>query len=320
MRAATLTPRGAAGDKRPMARPVRRQHINLGGIDAVKHGAPWGGGDIYYELMEMGWRRFITLVTAVFFGVNLLYGGIYAVLPAGTIEHMTPGSIEEGFFFSVETIATVGYGNMAPATHLGHAVAVIEILTGLFLTAALTGLIFQRFARPRDSLIFSDKLVIARVGDRRLAMMRLAGTRARPLADVVASMALLEPVVLPTGRRYAQQVDLPLRNTRNAMMALAWTLVHIIDDASPLGKVIDGDEAIRITVTIRGLDTLLSNPSFGSKIYTRADIRIDEEFIDIFDNRDDGSIHLDLTQLHATRPATDPFAGGVLAGGPEVKG
>ena len=239
--------------------PRRHQHIDLGGLHAVKHGAPWGPGDVYYELMEMGWRRFIAVVAAVFVGVNLVYGGVYALLPAGAIDHMTPGSIEEGFFFSVETLATVGYGNMAPATHLGHIVAVAEILNGIFLTAALTGLIFQRFARPQESLIFSDKLVVVRIGDRRLAMVRLAGTRARPLADVVASMALLEQVVLPTGRRYAQQVDLPLRNTRNAMMALAWTLVHLIDESSPLAKVIDGADDIRITVTIRGLDTFFFN-------------------------------------------------------------
>ena len=295
--------------------PRRHQHIDLGGVHAVKHGAPWGPGDVYYELMEMGWRRFIAIVTAAFIGVNLLYGAIYALLPAGTIDHMVPGSIADGFFFSVETLATVGYGNMAPATHVGHVVAVIEILTGLFFTATLTGLIFQRFARPRESLMFSDKLVVAQVGDRRMAMMRLAGTRARPLADVVASMALFERVVLPTGRSYGRQVDLRLRNTRNAMMALAWTLVHVIDDDSPLAKVIDDPAAeLRITVTIRGLDTLLSNPSFGSKYYTRADILIDEEFVDIFDNRDDGSIHLDLTRLHATRTASDPFVGGVLVG------
>lgn len=295
--------------------PRRHQHIDLGGIRAVKHGAPWGSGDFYYELMEMGWRRFVVIVTAAFVSVNLMFGAVYALLPAGTIDHMAPASIADGFFFSVETLATVGYGNMAPATHVGHAVAVVEILTGLFFTATLTGLIFQRFARPRESLMFSDKLVVARIGDRRLAMMRLAGTRARPLADVVASMALFERVVLPTGRSYGRQVDLRLRNARNAMMALAWTLVHVIDDDSPLAKVIDDPAAeLRITVTIRGLDTLLSNPSFGSKFYTRSDILIDQEFVDMFDNRDDGSIHIDLMELHSTRPATDPFAGGVLAG------
>jgi len=293
----------------------RRQQIELGGVVAVKHGAPWRPGDVYYELMEMPWLRFVAIVAAVFVAVNVAFDAVYALMPAGSIDHMPPGSLASGFFFSVETLATVGYGNMAPATFLGHAVSVVEILLGMFLIATLYGLIFQRFARPRDSLVFSNKLVVARIGGQRVAMIRLAGTRARPLADVGASMALLERVVLPTGRTYAQQIDLPLRNARNAMMALAWTLVHVIDDASPLAKVVDDAGAdIRITVTIRGLDTLLSNPSFGSRIYQRADIRIDEEFVDIFDNRDDGSIHLDLTQLHATRPATDAFAGGVMAG------
>lgn len=286
-----------------MARPVRRQKIDLGGIRAVKHGAPWGPGDVYYELMEMTWPAFIVIAAGFFIVVNLAFGAVYAALP-GAISNLAPGSWADGFFFSVETLATVGYGEMAPATRLGHAIAATEILTGMFLTAGITGLIFARFARPRESLIFSDSLVVTRIGDRRLAMVRLAGTRARPLADVVASMSLLENIVEANGRRYARQVDLPLQNTRNAMMALAWTLVHVIDDASPLGRVIDDPDApIRITVTIRGLDTLLSNPSFGGRVYLRDNIRDDEEFVDIFDNRDDGSIHLDLTKLHATRPA-----------------
>ena len=72
---------------------------------------------------------------------------------------------------------------MAPATHLGHAIAVVEILTGMFLTATITGLIFARFARPRDSLIFSNVVIVAQIGRRRVAMVRLIGTRARPLAD-----------------------------------------------------------------------------------------------------------------------------------------
>ena len=300
--------------------PRRHQQIDIGGIRAVKHGAPWGPGDVYYELMEMGWRRFVAIVTAVFVGTNVLFGAAYALMPPGSVANMADNRLASGFFFSVETLATVGYGNMAPVSLAAHIIATVEILTGMFLIATLYGLIFQRFARPRESLMFSDKMVVARIGERRLAMVRLAGTRARPLADVYASMALLERIVLPTGRSYAQQVDLPLRNTRNAMMALAWTLAHFIDDDSPLAKVIDDPDAeIRITVTIRGLDTLLSNASFGSRIYSRADIRIDEEFVDIFDNRDDGSIHLDLTQLHTTRPASDPYAGGVLAGEAKAK-
>ncbi len=288
-------------------KPIRHQQIELGGLRAVKHGAPWGPGDVYYELMEMRWRTFVAVATGVFLLVNLLFGAVYAAMP-GAIENLPPGSLAYGFFFSVETVATVGYGNMAPKTIPGHAVAVVEILTGLFMIATLTGLIFQRFARPRDGMMFSDKLVIADVGNQRLAMIRLAGTRARPLADVTARIGLLETVTLPTGREYRRSRDLPLVNAQNAMMLLAWTLVHVIDGDSPLAGVIDGNEPVRITVTVRGLDTLLSNQVFASKIYTREDLLPGHEFVDIFDYGEDGMVHLDLTRLHETRPVTDPSA------------
>lgn len=290
-----------------MARPVRHQQIEFGGVRAVKHGAPWGPGDIYYELMEMRWRTFVAVVAVAFVFINLLFGAVYAAMP-GAIDNMPPGSLFYGFFFSVETIATVGYGNMAPKTVAGHAVAVVEILNGLFMTATLTGLIFQRFARPRDGMIFSDKLVVVQLGEQRMAMIRLAGTRARPLADVTARMSVLETVTVSTGREYRRSRDLPLVNAQNSVMLLAWTLVHIIDADSPLAGAVDGDAPLRITVTVRGLDTLLSNQVFASKVYQRDNIRDGHEFVDIFDYKPDGTIHLDLSQLHETRPVTDPSA------------
>ena len=285
-----------------MARPVRHQSVDIGGIRAVKHGAPWGPGDIYYELMEMGWRAFVGVVSMLFVIVNAAFGAIYALVP-NAIDHLPAGSFLAGFFFSVETMTTVGYGEMAPATTLGHAAVTVEILTGLFLIAMLYGLIFQRFARPREGMMFSDKVVVTRVEGQRVIMFRIAGTRARPLADVAVEVGLLKTFHLPSGREYRRNLDLRLRNPRNAMMALAWTLVHDLDDDSELGKVIDGDEPLRITVTVRGLDTLLSNPIFASHAYRRDDLRHDHDFVDIFDYHDDGSIHLDLTRLHETHRA-----------------
>ncbi len=291
----------------PLRPPARHQHIEFGGLRAVKHNAPWGPGDFYYELMEMRWRTFIVVVVGVFIALNLFFGAIYALMP-GAIDSMPRGSLFYGFFFSVETIATVGYGNMAPKTLPGHFVAVIEILTGVFMTATLTGLIFQRFARPRDGMMFSDSLVIVDTGEKRLAMIRLAGTRARPLADVTARIGVLETVKLPGGREFRRSRDLPLVNNQNSMMLLAWTLVHEIDEASPLAPLLDSEDDLRITVTVRGLDTLLSNTVVAAKVYRRENIFPSHEFVDIFDYHEDGSIHLDLARLHETRPVTDPRA------------
>ncbi len=284
-------------------KPVRQQTLDIAGFRAVKYGAPWGPGDIYYQLMEMTWPVFVAVAAAFFLAVNLGFGIVYASLP-GAIGNAAPGSLADGFYFSVETLATVGYGEMAPATNVGHAVAVVEILTGMFLTATITGLIFARFARPRDGLMFSNAMVIAQVGERRLAMLRLAGTRARPIAAASAQLQVLETIKLPNGKQYRRYTDLPLINPRNAMMALAWTLVHVIDDASPLKPLLDDAQAdLRLLVTVSGLDTLLSNQTFGARTYGRDDLRLDHEFVDIFDNRDDGILHLDLTRLHETEPS-----------------
>ncbi|MGI4881144.1 MAG: ion channel [Janthinobacterium lividum] len=279
---------------------IRRQRVDLGGLIAVRYGASWGAGDIYYELMELTWPAFIAAAASFFRLVNLGFGALYASLP-GAISNAAPGSLADGFFFSVETLATVGYGEMAPATHLGHVIAVVEIITGIFLTATITGLIFARFARPRDSLVFSNRVVVTMIGDRRVAMLRLAGMRSRPIAGATAQFQVLETVVLPNGKQYRRFVDLPLLNQRNAMMAIAWTLAHVIDDASPLKPILDDPDAmLRLLVTVSGLDTLLSNQTFGARMYTRDDVHHDHDFVDMLDNRDNGTIHIDLTRLHDT--------------------
>ena len=114
-----------------MARPPRRQIIQMGGFPAVKTGAPSPYADLYYWVMEMSWPWFVTLVSASFVAINLIFGILYALLP-GAIGTMERGSVIDGFFFSVDTLGTVGYGVMAPVTRLGHAIAAVEILTGLF--------------------------------------------------------------------------------------------------------------------------------------------------------------------------------------------
>ncbi|MGI4876336.1 MAG: ion channel, partial [Janthinobacterium lividum] len=287
-----------------LPRLVRRQSLRVVGVNAVKSGAPWQFGDLYYQLMEMGWPSFVAVIATVFLAINLGFGAVYAAMP-GAIANAAPGSLADGFFFSVETLATVGYGNMAPATHLGHSVAVVEIMCGLFMTATVTGLIFSRFARPRESLIFSRTIVLDRIGDRRAVMIRLAGLRARPLADVTAQMSLLQQIEIGDGRNYRRLVDLPLVRQHNAVLSLAWTLVHYVTDDSPLAAVL-ADETLpfRLMVTVGGLDTLLATQTFGAHTYARTDLRHGHEFVDIIEDRDDGSVHLDLALLHETR-ATD---------------
>ncbi len=286
-----------------MRLPPTRQRVNLGGSTAYKLGTPGALTDVYYRLMEIGWPRFFALATIAFVAINLFFGVIYAALP-GAIANVRPGSLVDGFFFSVDTFGTVGYGVMAPAKPIGHAVAAIEILLGLFLTAALTGLIFARFARPRETILFSGVAVVARHFGERSLMVRIASARSRPLVEVRAEMVFLERTTTTEGRPFRRYVQLPLLRATNPLMALAWTVIHPVEDGGSLCHALDAGDEITIVVSVNGLDTLLGQSAFGGHTYVSADLRTGERFADIVTDRD-GTIEIDIGRIHATEP--DPF-------------
>lgn len=278
-----------------------RQAIDLGGgTTAYKIGAPGIFNDLYYRLMEIGWGQFFALGTGAFLLVNIVFGLIYAALP-GAISVMKPGSVIDGFFFSVDTFGTVGYGMMAPATRIGHAVATVEILVGLFLTATLTGIIFARFARPRETILFSDVAVIARHFGQRSLMIRVASARSRPLVEVRAEMVFLQRTTTNEGQPFRRYVDLPLVRRSNPLMALAWTVIHNLNEGDPLCEAIDNGHEIMIVLSLNGLDTLLGQPAFGGHTYREGDLRHGHRFVNLVNDRD-GIVEVDLARLHQTEP------------------
>ena len=282
---------------------VRKRHqqiLGSGGLRAAKIGGPPVIADLYYATMEMSWPAFIILVSLVFLFLNLAFGLVYASLP-GAIANAVPGSIADGFFFSVETLGTVGYGNMAPVTSLGHSIAAIEILVGLFFSATITGLIFARYARPRNCFMFSNVAVIGNYDGRRTLMVRLASIRARPIADVQAQMSWLERVETSDGRVFRRLVDLPLARSHNPSMALAWTLVHVIPEDSAMMRALTEAPEFRLIATVSGIDTLLATQAIGGQAYARPAVLLDHEFVDVVDESDD-MLLLDLSKLHDVRP------------------
>ena len=283
-----------------MVRKPRRQRLQIGGTPAIKIGAPPPFADVYYWVMEMTWPAFVGLVCALFLIVNVLFGVIYAALP-GEILNARPHSLVDGFFFSVDTLGTVGYGVMAPASHLAHAIASVEILAGLFFSATMTGLIFARFARPRQSLEFSKVAVVGDHNGRRALMVRVASMRSRPLADAQAQMSFLQTEYHADGRTFRSLVTLPLMRDVNPMLGLSWTLVHLLEEDSPVLASLAGSDRFLLMVSIGGVDTLLASPSQGGIRYDRDHIMIDHAFADIISD-EDGAIMLDMTRLHETRP------------------
>ena len=286
-----------------MARKVRRKLVQFGGSPAIKVGAPSPFADLYYSVMEMRWPSFIGLAALLFVAINLAFGILYALLP-GSVAGAERGSVMDGFFFSVDTLGTVGYGVMAPGNRIGHAIAAVEILTGLFFSATMTGLVFARFARPRQSLEFSRNAVIGRYNGQKALMVRCVSTRSHPLADATAQMAFLQTVHMPNGRNFRSLVSLPLVRDINPLLGLSWTIVHLLEEDSPVLEALAGDERFLLIVTIGGIDTLLASPSQGGMRYDRDHVRADHEFVDVIGD-ENGVIRLDMTLLHETHPIGD---------------
>jgi inward rectifier potassium channel len=266
----------------------------------------WEYLDPYYWLMEIRWPAFFGSVVLTFVLLNLLFGILYAAIP-GSLANAEPGSLTDGFFFSVDTLATVGYGNMYPASRLGYAIASVEILLGLFFAATVTGLIFARFSRPRKGLVFSRFAVFGRYEGRRALIVRVAWTRSFPLIDATAQLSWLETAQMIDGQRFRRLCELELVRNHNPMVGLGWTLIHLLAEDSKIEEVIESGERVMLTASVSGTDMLLATPSQTLQRYGRAEIRVNHEFVEMI-SEDEKGLRLDLTRLHQVQAIAEKAA------------
>jgi inward rectifier potassium channel len=284
-----------------MRRPSAR--IDQQGISTIKVGASrFQLDDPYYLVLSMSWQAFLASVIALYLAANTIFAALYWAAP-GSIANARPGSFADAFFFSIETLATVGYGEMAPQTMYGHSVATAEIFVGLFLTALVTGGFFARFARPKPRLIFSDVAVIGPYDGGRALMVRVASRRLHAISEVRGRISYLRTFHLPDGGTFRRFYDLRLVRSENPVLSLSWTLIHPIEEDSPLFGM-DAErlrnETPRLLVSINGFDEAISSPINDRHSYRPDDIRVGHIFTHILEDKDDGAIQVDLTRIHDT--------------------
>ena len=154
--------------------------------------------DLFHYLMTVGWLQLFAAVAGFYLLFNVLFGLLYWLLP-GSIANLNPQGFAGAFFFSVETLATVGYGDMHPATAVGHALATFEIFIGLMLLALITGLMFARFSRPKARFLFSNVGVVRPLDGQMTLIFRAANARQNVVQEATAQLRLLQDVVTPEG-------------------------------------------------------------------------------------------------------------------------
>ncbi len=146
--------------------------------------------DPNHMALTMSWPRFIGLFIVLNISINVVFALLYFVAP-GSIANVAPGSLSDNFFFSLQTLATVGYGVMVPQTVYGHSVASVEIFCGMAFTAIMTGLVFVRFSRPRARIAYAPQAVVCTFNGRPTLMIRIGNRRQQILTEATARLSVL---------------------------------------------------------------------------------------------------------------------------------
>jgi inward rectifier potassium channel len=257
--------------------------------------------DVYHFVLGRSWPMFFVLVAAFFAVANMLFAWLYLLKP-GSISNARPGSFEDAFYFSVQTLATIGYGGMSPASRYGHIIVALEAVVGILMVALITGITFTRFARPSARVLFSDKVVISPRDGVPHVMFRMANWRRNRIVEARLSAVLLVTQKTREGDVMRRQIDLPLVRNKTNVFFLTWSAMHLIDEKSPFfgAGALDRLRAqqAEIYLGLTGLDETIGQTIHVRKQYTLDDVVPNARFADVLFTREDGRRIIDYRKFH----------------------
>jgi len=274
----------------------------------VEHGSPLSRLVSYHAFLNLSWPRFFAVFGLGYLVLNAVFALLYMSGGPGALvgdEHLN--AFWRAFFFSVHTFATVGYGNIAPVSGYANAVVTAETLVGLMAFAVTTGLIFARFSRPLADVRYSSCAIIAPYQDITAFEFRVVNGRNNQLINLEATVMLsrFEGEGRDRPRRFYQ---LKLERTRVALFPLNWTIVHPIDEASPLygwTKEMMVHAEVEIAILITAVDETFAQTVNSRASYTAREIQFGRRFVLMYE-LSGPRIVMDLEKLDATEAATLP--------------
>jgi inward rectifier potassium channel len=286
-------------------RPHRPISTQAGRTEFLKINAAVGGWrDSYHWVLSLSWPRFALFLAGSYIIINLLFATLYA-LGGSCIAEMTPGSFPQAFFFSVETLATVGYGHNYPATVYGHIIVTIEIFLGMIWIAVITGLIFVRFARPTARIVFSDTLVIAPFDGRLSVMFRVANLRHTSMAEAEFRLIYSRDERVKEGDDIRRFYELKVHPDRMISFPAALIIRHTVDEQSPMFGVtpetLEKEDAFFVASTL-SLELVMAASVQSAKDYSWDEVRFGERFVDVYTELEGGRLTVDYGRLHETEP------------------
>ena len=261
------------------------------------------GQDLYHRWLTASWSQVALLVIALYLGINTLFASAYWLCGAG-IENVRPHSFTDVFFFSVQTLSTIGYGKLVPISLAANIIVTIEVLCGLVGVAMITGLMFAKFSRPTARVIWSRILPVAMHDGVPSLMFRVANERENQIVEANLRFLMVREETTKEGMRVRRVVDLPLQRSQSGVFALSWLAIHRITKESPLYGVSHAQLTaanVQFAAQLGGIDDTFAQNVNARAAWTVADLRIGEQFEDIMRTDEEGRWTMDYTRFHLTR-------------------
>jgi inward rectifier potassium channel len=266
--------------------------------------------DLYHHLLRGSWTRLFAVLLGAYAAVNCAFAELY-LLGGDCIRNAESGSFADALWFSVQTFATIGYGELAPLTPYANALVSLEAFLGMISVALGTGLMFSKFSRPRARIGFSKNVVIGSHNGRPFLQFRMANERSSHIAEARVKVSVLADELTAEGVYMRRFAELQVERSESPVFALSWTVLHSIDEQSPLfGVTPDNVEErlLSLIVTFMGLDEASMQTVHTRHAYTFEDVLFDHRFADMMGSTDSGRLLIDHGRLHSVIPV-DPRGG-----------
>jgi len=265
--------------------------------------------DFYHVFLRARWDLALAAIVGAYLALNAVFALAFYVV--GGVANAGQRSFFDAFCFSVQTMGTVGYGAMYPASRAANVIVIAETVTSLVVTALATGLVFAKFSRTTARVVFSAQAVIGPMDGLPTLMLRVGNERGNSILEATIRIAVIRTETTKEGSKFYRMIDLRLTRDRSPAMARSWTVLHPIAADSPLygmtPEKAEGQE-IEIIATLVGVDDTSLQPVHARKRYTGSEIVWGARHADVLSEDEQGKMILDVRRFHDIVP-TQPIDG-----------
>src|SRR5581483_7506808 len=254
--------------------------------------------DFYHLFLRVRWSAAIAAIVVSYLTLNAVFAAAFVV--SGGVAHAEPGSFFDAFCFSVQTMGTVGYGAMYPASRAANLIVILESVTSLIVTAVATGLVFAKFSRSSARIVFSNQAVIGPMEGVPTLMLRVGNERSNQILEATIHLSLLRTEKTKEGMIFYRMYDLKLTRDRSPAMARSWTVLHPIVPDSPLHGATPqsmAEQEVEILVSVVGVDDTSLQPVHARKQYQHTDVVWGARHGDIISEDAEGNVILDIRRF-----------------------